>query len=144
MSDGTVFKATRAIAAAFDKEGIKYNVSTGNGSSTVQVKYSGDNFNSLEILFISKDDDNDVAVRSWAFVSGVSQEKRGKILETVNAMNDKFRYVKFTLDKDQDVNIEYDIPISTTEVGALASEICHRMVSIADDAYPEFMKAMWA
>jgi len=144
MSDGKVFKATREIAAKLDSEEIKYSILTGNDSSTVQVKYSGDNFSTLEILFISRDDDNDVAVRAWGFVSGISKEKRDKMIGVANAMNDRFRYVKFVLDNDDDLNITYDIPMSTTNVGEVAREIISRFVNIADEAYPEFMKALWA
>ena len=144
MSDGKVFKATREIAAKLDSEEIKYSILTGNDSSTVQVKYSGDNFSTLEILFISRDDDNDVAVRAWGFVSGIAKEKRDKMIGVVNAMNDRFRYVKFVLDDDDDLNLTYDIPMTVTNVGEVAREIISRFVNIADEAYPEFMKALWA
>ena len=144
MSEGKVFRATKEVAAALDQKEIKYNILTLKESSAVQVKYSGDNFSTLEILFISSDDDSDVKVRVFGFVSGVPKDKRGAVLETINAMNDKFRYVKFTLDSDDDLNISYDVPVSEKEVGSIACEMVARFVNIADEAYPEFMKAIWS
>lgn len=143
MSDGKVFRATREIAEALEKEEIKYSILTGNDSSTVKVSYSGDNFSSLEILFISKDDDSDVAVRAWGFVSGIPDAKRGEILEAMNELNNK-RYVKYVLDSDGDLNLSYDIPISIEEVGATACEMVARFVNSADEAYPKFMKIIWS
>ena len=143
MSEGTLFRASREIISALEAKGIKYTTRTAEKMSTVRVAYSGENFSSLEISFISTDDDNDVAVRAWAYIPSVPKAKRPQVQEVVNAMNAKFRYVKFVLD-EEDVNMEFDFPVRVTNVGDIATEIISRFTNIADEAYPEFMKAMWA
>ena len=143
MSDGKVFKATREIAAKLDSEEIKYSILTGNDSSTVQVKYSGDNFSTLEILFISRDDDNDVSVRV-IHICKVPDNKLAPMILAVNECNNKFRYVKFVMDKDRDINLEYDMPLKNNDVGEIAVELLIRIMKIMDEAYPIFMKAMYA
>ena len=51
--------------------------------------------------------------------------------------------MRFTLDSDGDINMEYDFPVSITEIGEPAYEIAVRFTQVLDEAYPELMKAMW-
>lgn len=139
-----MFKATKEIAAYLEAKGIKYTVEETDKVSYVDVKYSCDNAPSITVTFFSSDDDNDVAVRAVRLVKGVPANKTAAVLKVINDLHARFRYAKFVLDKDNDVNMEYDIPLRTTNVGAVAKEICSRMVDIGDDAYPELMKAIWS
>ena len=52
--------------------------------------------------------------------------------------------LKFTLDNDSSLNAEYDLPVNTEDVGEACFEIGLRMAQIIDEAYPEFMKAIWS
>ena len=69
--------------------------------------------------------------------------QKAKILEALNALNVKYRYVKFCCDNDGDVNIEYDYPVRSENPENSAEEIVIRFVKIIDDAYPQLMHALW-
>lgn len=138
-----MFRATEEIAAAFDAENLKYRIQETETSSRlaaeVQVGYAA-----FCIWFHSTDDDNDVAVRVPNFVRYETDAELRKMLKTANDMNRKYRYCKFAVNREeQGVVLEYDFPQCADQVGAAAVEIFQRIIQIAKDAYPVFMKALW-
>ena len=140
-----IYKATRLIKQEMDRQEFHYRIEEHDGKSVLIAGFGIDNGPSVQVLFISPDNDNDVSIRLFGIVNKVAENKTGSILKAINECNNKFRYLKFTLDKDGDVNIEYDLPIKADDrsVGAEACEIFSRIMHIADEAYPVFMKAMW-
>jgi hypothetical protein len=142
--DGELFRATREIAQRFEERELKFKAErTDDDTSLVTVGFRTDHAGNVDILFLSHDDDLDVAVRAFQVITGVPEEKRAKMLEAINKCNDDYRYVRFTLDGDGDVNMEYDFPVSIPEIGEPAYEIAVRFTQVLDEAYPELMKAMW-
>lgn len=111
--------------------------------SDVSVGFNCKNVNSIEVRFISTDDDSDVKVRLFSLLR-VPTEKQSAVLEQLNILNNRYRFVRFFLDNDNDVNIAYDFTVSTSSdcLGASCFEMLRRFVDIADEAYPEIMKAL--
>ena len=139
-----MYRATRNIYDALKKEGnLKVFTEDSEKRSEVWLQFGIKNGSSYRIRFISTDDDNDVAVRVFGFIS-VEPECIHKILPVLNALNQKYRYVKFVCDDDGDINIEYDFPVSASRPEESAKEIMARIVSIIDKSYPELMHALWA
>lgn len=141
-----IYKATTLIKQEMDKQGLKYSVEEFNDRSIIFAGFGIENGPNVRVQFISQDNDNDVAIRLFGFVNGVSESKMEKMAQVVNECNRKFRYLKFVLDSDRDINIEYDIPLRTTDeaVGAEACEIFIRIMKIADECYPMFMRVIWS
>jgi len=137
-----IYAATQEIDAAFKAKGLKCRIVETQSTSAVEAGFNGDN-TSASVKFISTDNDNDVAVRLFSFVK-VPDNKRTAVLETLNSLQRQYRYVGFALDNDNEVVISYDFPIRTTNAGEVAVEMFMRVWDIADKAYPELMKAIWA
>lgn len=138
-----MFKATKLISDKFTERGLKFRVEDGSDRSVLRAGFSGDNFSSIEAVYISTDNDNDVAFRIWRIVR-VPEGKRAQLLNAVNEMNRKYRYLKFVLDGDGDINAEFDFPVKCEMVGDIAVELASRAVNILDEAYPVFMKELWS
>ena len=139
-----MFAATKRIYNALKaKEGLKVFTEENEKSSEVWLQFPVKNGGNYRIKFISTDDDNDVAVRVFGLLR-VDDTQKAKILETLNALNVKYRYVKFCCDNDGDVNIEYDYPVRSENPENSAEEIVIRFVKIIDDAYPQLMHALWS
>ncbi len=99
---------------------------------------------SYEMKFICKDNtrNNDVAMRIFSLIQ-VSHDKTDQMLETLNGIQKKYRFLRFTLDADNEVKVEYDMPNCTTDVGPIAVELLVRTMRIIDDVYPELMRCLW-
>ena len=139
-----IHEATKRIQARLKQDDLKCQVYEREETSWLEIQISTEQFN-LEIDFFSADEDPDVSVRVIGLVKG-SADKREALLQTCNALNRRFRYAKFTLDDDNDVNMEYDFPLKTPMdvVDEVATECISRFLSISKKAYPELMKALWA
>ena len=141
-----IYKATKLIKQEMDRQGMKYSVEEFDDRSILFAGFGIDNGPSVRVQFVSTDNDNDVGIRLFGMVNNVAESKVDRMIRVINECNNQYRYVKFVLDKDRDVNIEYDIPLRSgdTTVGAEACEIFVRIMKIADDAYPKFMKVIWS
>lgn len=139
-----MYKMTQAIYEELKTDGgLKVFTEEIGDASVAWLQFGIKNGGSYRIRFISKDDDNDVAMRIFSLVT-VEEEQRGKVLEVINSLNRKYRYAKFVLDKDGDINIEYDYLVRCPDPAVSAKELVIRMVKIVDESYPELMRAMWA
>lgn len=96
----------------------------------------------VPIKFISNDD-SDVEVRAFS-LAHISDERLAGALKLIDEQNLRFRYVKFVIDKDNDVNAEYDLLQRNENVGSCAAEMFIRFMRIIDDALPELMHLIWA
>ena len=139
-----MYKMTREIYNALTKDGnLKVFTDETDTSSQVWLQFGLTNGGSYRIRFISRDDDNDVAVRVFELIS-VEESRQSKILPVINELNSDYRFFKFILDKDGDVNVEYDYFLDCPNPAASARELVIRISNIVDEAYPKLMRALWA
>ena len=82
-------------------------------------------------------------LKCWS-IGKFTEDTRAKALEACNAMNSKFRWVKFYAGKDMEITVQLDAILNEETCGKEVMELVLRMVGIVDKAYPEFMKARWA
>lgn len=139
------FKAINLIAETFEKRGVKFDVVSHHGSEQILAGFSVDCGPNVIMRFISLDNDNDVATRIFGLITNTPKEKRARIMEACNLLNHKIRYMKFYLDTDGDINVEYDFPVHSPDngIGEMAFEIFIRTMKLLDSEYSIFMKALY-
>lgn len=140
-----IFKATNLIAEAFEREQLKFRVEDLGAISVVEAGFVVPAGPQVVVRFISRDDDNDVAVRVYGLVNEVPNEKRSGVLEVCNNLNAKIRYYKFYLDpEDGNVNLEADLPVRVDDscVGECCVEMFLRSVKILKDQFHLFTEAL--
>lgn len=126
--------------AHMDAKGVKY---MDKGENVVRVAYSGDNLQSIPVfVFFDKDGDPMVQFKCWEIANFNGAVDAG--IRACNALNAKYRWVKFYLDKDNDVICECDAYIDVGTCGSECLSLVQRVVNIADDAYPDLMRARYA
>lgn len=102
------------------------------------------NNTSLGIIFFFSDDCSDVSLRGSEFIN-VPKDKADKVYKIINDCNNKYRWIKFVYNEgENEVRAEVDAVIQLDSCAEECFELMIRMSNIVDDAYPEFMKAMWA
>lgn len=139
------FKATNLIAEAFEAHDVKFDVRERKGIEQIRAGFAIDCGPNVIMCFISCDNDNDVAARILSLISNIPKAKQARILEACNILNNKVRYLKFCLDCDGSIDVEYDLPIRCTDegLGEIAFEIFVRAMKILDAEYSIFMKALY-
>jgi hypothetical protein len=135
--------ATMAIQKTFDEKNIKYRVNSVGDASMVEAVFSLENGPNVIVRFISRDDDNDVAVRVFDLIR-VSEEQRDAVIKVLNQLNMEFRYLKFSMHDSGSVHVENDLYLCVENVGEIAAEIFVRYTQILKQAYPKLMRALWA
>ena len=139
-----IHKATQIIENALEAKGLKYQVHEIGGLSLIDCGFSGENC-TIRVNFLSADEDCDVKILSLP-IAKFPKARLPEGYELMNALNAQYRFVKWVIDKDGDIHLEFDMPSGTPTVilGDLALEVFLRMVKIADDAYPTIMRKIWA
>lgn len=124
-----------------EEKGIKY---TDRDENHVTVSYSGDNIKSIKFhVAFDKDGEGMVQIYAWD-IGNFGGDKTAKGIEVCNELNAKYRWVKFYLDSDKDVCVSTDSYICEANAGSVCLNLVRRMVNIVDEAYPSFMRALWA
>ena len=138
-----MYKAIEQIKREFENKGIKYAFDEQEDSQIIRAGIPIENGPRIMVLFIARDDDNDIAVRVFGLISQVKEPQKKKLLDALNICNSKFRFYKFYIDADNDVNVEYDFRTEANNSGPMALEALVRISSILDEAYPIMMKALY-
>lgn len=141
-----IHQATEAIYEALKNadEDLKVFIEENGGASEAWLQFVVRNGSGYRIRYISEDEDNDVSVRVYGLINLKDQEYCDKIIPVLNKINNKFRYVKFFLDNDGDVNVTYDYPLDNSNPAGSAFEMMVRFVKIINEAYPMMMRALWS
>ena len=109
-----------------------------------KVNFGGGDFSFSHLCInIVFDSDGESAQFVTGAVVSVPTEKTAQTLLAVNKNNCNFRWVKFYLDKDNDVICEADAILDANGGGKECVEVVMRMASIVDDAYGDYMRAIW-
>jgi len=137
-----MYPAIEEMIQAFEEDDLIFRVQEDEESSRLTANAIVD-YTSFTVHFLSTDDKNDVSVRVPHFVR-FKEKDVTEMLRVANEMNNRYRYAKFVVvPESESVTIEYDFPEKTEHIGPAAVEVFHRLMTIAEDAYPEFMKAIW-
>ncbi|MBE5807130.1 MAG: hypothetical protein E7317_02185 [Clostridiales bacterium] len=133
-----------AFMAECDRAQIKYHNTReiDNGSSLVVCGFTGKQNNRYDVAVIFDANEKSAGLRIFK-LAVASEEKREEVLKAINDINNTFRWTKFTLHDDGDINVEIDALINQETVGRVMVELMLRMAKIVDDAYPQLMHALW-
>ncbi len=131
----------KAFMETLDEKEFKYSTEELESDTVVTVGFDMKN-TSLRVRIFFDDDNKHVALRCFGFVK-VTQEQFADALITCNKCNQDYRWVRFVIDDDLDVNAYDDAVTNPDAVGEEIVELMTRMLTIVDDCYPVFMKSIW-
>lgn len=133
--------ALKVTAAFFDSKGMKYEIS--DDGRAIITGFGLQNLEGVKITIIFDDNDRTVALRAFSILK-IPDSKVNNMFAVVNALNQKFRWIKFIIDEeDNTIDAADDAVIQLDSCGDEVMELCLRFASIVDDAYPEIMASMF-
>lgn len=101
------------------------------------------NKGNINITIFFDDNDRTVAVRSFEYCS-FPAEKKSAMYEICSKLNYEYRWIKFYVEEsDNTIALADDVIVQLDTCGDEIWEIIVRLSSIADEAYPQIMKAIW-
>lgn len=138
-----MYQSTKLIERAFIEHNIPCRAIEQANLSAVLVVFNGKTAKNVMVHFISHADSNDVAVRIPVLATA-PEEKFLDVLELINTLNLRFRYIKLALSPKYDIILSCDIPQRTSNLGDVCLELFARIMQIVDELYPELMKLIWS
>ena len=139
------FNTIKLLIEAFNAHDLKYQVNETDHYQEIHVPFGIENGPFVDVRYISSGRGNDTSVRIMNLVNKVPAEKRHRILETCNMLNNKFRFLKFNMDSENNVHVEYDLPVNTGDdcLGEMAFEMFVRIMQILNEGYIHIAKALY-
>lgn len=132
-----------AFTTTLDGLDIRYTEVENSKVPTVRIGYNMQNMDHLDVFFWF-DEDGETLHFGTGVIAHVPENKTDVALAAINAANVNYRWLTFFLDKDNDIVASGDAIVVTDVVGANCHELLNRTLSITDEAYTSFMKAIWA
>lgn len=112
--------------------------------SIFTLPMSADNAPGLSVKLII-DEDGDCKLRCY-LANNVPNEKKADMLQVLNDLNAKYRYICLSIDKDGDICASYDFTVHEGDVPIFVQIIAMVFLytDIADDCIPDIMQTLWA
>lgn len=88
-------------------------------------------------------DEEEVKIRVFGIANVTEGDVLGKTLIACNTLNNQYKWAKFCIDKDGDVNIHADAMIYEGTGAEECFELMTSVLAIFFKAYPVLMKAVW-
>ena len=131
------------IKQAFIDNDWRFSTKEIDGETLFNLPMSSKYLPTLDVKFILNSE-GDCKIRCY-LARNVSYTKRGAILEVLNTLNSKYRYLTVSLDSDNDVLAAYDFTIfgdaeiADKQVGTMI----YFVSNIIDKCIPPVMKVVW-
>jgi len=132
--------AIKMFTDYMDKKDVHYTV---EDEDRVRIVFNGKNMPSISLRFIFGDDGRDVAIRVFS-IAKVPDNKIKDTCVVCSKLNSRFRWIKFYLDRDNEVTASDDAVLDPYTTGEECFELLLRSTDIVDKAYPEIMRSLWS
>ncbi len=126
-----------------ESKNIKYSIVREDAEKNdyITVSSKADKMQSMTLSFFI--DDNDICVKVFG-VANVPEEKKPTVLNALNELHKKYRWVTFFIDEEEEVVAQIDSKFKSNESAPeLFWELLLRAYDIVNDSYPEIMKSIW-
>lgn len=140
-----LYKPTRLMAECFEENGIPFKThkrAEKEGLMCLLVIQGANR--SIPVWFISRDNKNSVAVRVFGLIVRTPASKHIKMLRICNSLSRDNRFIKYVIDDDGDIHMEYDLleEISDDALGLAALKAYSRFKLFLDRDYKIIKEAL--
>lgn len=137
-----MYTAIQKVQQAFVNANLKYSVDQVGENWILRAGVNG-SATSYQFLFIKTNDvGSDISVRIFNLVK-FPNGPTGRAYEVLSELQNKYRYIRFVLNDEGNVNVEYDFPTAIENIGEAAVEMLIRLTKILDECYPVLMRSIW-
>ena len=121
-------------------EGLRYSVNELDGGKVyISLGFGG---RSTDFFFDGRDEGSHVAIRT--IFDKCPEDRFAELIVVCNALNVEYRWVKFYVDKDNDIMVSDDAIVSPETAGEECFELLVHTISILNDVKPTLMRAIYS
>lgn len=135
--------STRAFIQDLERKGIRHSlerVGTNDETDAISIQYEGENMKQIRVLLFFSETDVCYKIFSIAKVPDIKMEEA---LEKINELHNKWRWLTFAIDEDNEIWAELDLFYSEKDIDIYTDGLV-QIIDITDKCYPEFMKLIWS
>ena len=127
------------FAKFLEEKGLHFDTNTTNtGRSVVSFPYDG----KVARIFFGGEEGTYMSI--YLVFESVPEEKTMDLLVVCNELNNKYKWVKFYLDDENDLVLEDDAILTVATAPDEVFELMIRMFEIEKEVKPQIMKAIYA
>ena len=133
------------LAEIFTNNDWQFGLKKRDDSTVFRLPMSAKNCPGFNII-LSVSDIGDTKIRCY-LAEDTDASKRSKIIEVLNELNSRYRYVTLSVDDDGDVLAAYDFTIFSKDIDEIKLAVCGTIVlfvKVADSCVPPIMKVIWS
>lgn len=134
------YASTKAFLALMDQKGVNYTVTgmDSNNNEMVSIKNTDSDINfSYTIKYFFDPEEENCSLRVWDIITFTDADF-AKVLRTVNTLNCRYKFVRFTVDEDDNtVTAAIDTIFRTHDIDQILWEATLYVVDIIEGAYPD-------
>lgn len=108
------------------------------------TRFSGKNFSSLVFYLVFDQEGSNSAQMFCNEICRFEESKNLIMLQTVNALNAKYRWVTFFVSENREVNANMSVSFTDDASNQLLMNYLEHFMGVIDTAYPVLMKALYA
>lgn len=138
------FNYPEAVEQIFDDKDLNYEKFDKADEILFAIPMPAKNAPGLKV-FLHVTDVGDCKLRSY-LVREVSESKFPAILEAINRLNGKYRYITLSIDSDGDVLAAYDFTLFGEDPDVIEEHVMHMLVLVSkvmDNCIKPLMKVIW-
>ena len=138
-----------ALKAELDRNEWNYEISNENGQNRQETYFymrnELENDEPITAVVVVREYDHAdgfIKIKLYDIAYLENAEERAPLLAKINTWNVEFRYVKFCLDRDQDVVLDIDLPLDLHKGAFQPSSVMAMMgvgMQVVEKVYPELM-----
>lgn len=134
-------KTTIAFTDYLEQRGYKFeSIDGGEDYDIVLTDWTAEKIRSISVRIFMSDCDMVAKVFSIAVVPN---EKRNSILEKFNELHNKWRWINFYIDEDNEITARIEAVFCESNVVEVCDVMLSKIINITDECYPELMKVLW-
>ena len=133
------------VKGAFEGNGWHFNVRKLEDKTIFALPMSAKNCPGLNVK-VDVATSGDSKIRCY-LAEDTPKSKHKELLEVINALNNRYRYITLSLDSDGDILAAYDFTIFGTDETAIEKQAMSMVVllsDIMDKCIPPIMKIVWS
>ena len=132
------------VEQIFDDNDWNYTSQVKDDKKIFGLPFDAKNMPSIR-LFVTVTSYGDVKVNSY-LANEIPPEKSSAMIQTLNALNNRYRYITLSLDEDGDILAQYDFTIFGDDLETIDKQVGSTIFlvkEVMDKCFPEIMKTLW-